>query len=228
MLKQWQTNPATAISGCSTTLHKLQDVRACDSFPRHLSDIGPTSYASNSEALMATTRASTPLLIIFLDLTRFAAQSLRVDDAELAETVDVYYQHVARAIHASGGTTVKFIGDATLAVFPEHAVDSAIRMLLELKSSVDRLMTDKGWECRLLAKVHFGDVIAGQFGPDGSERFDVIGRAVNTTATLQSSGIALSVEAFRKLSSELRKEFKKHTPPITYIRHEDPRPFKGT
>jgi hypothetical protein len=49
---------------------------------------------------------------------------------------------------------------------------------------------------------------------------------VNTTALLDSSGVTLSVAAFRKLSPPLRRRFKKHTPPVTYIRAEDPRRFR--
>jgi hypothetical protein len=37
---------------------------------------------------------------------------------------------------------------------------------------------------------------------------------------------AVSVAAFRKLSPPLRRRFKKHTPPVTYIRAEDPRRFR--
>jgi hypothetical protein len=45
---------------------------------------------------------------------------------------------------------------------------------------------------------------------------------------LDAPGVALSGEAFRKLGPEMRKRFKKHTPPITYIRVEDPRRFRWT
>lgn len=54
----------------------------------------------------------------------------------------------------------------------------------------------------------------------------MLGRSVNAAALLDSTGVALSVEAFRKLGPELRKRFKKHTPTITYIRAEDPHRFR--
>jgi hypothetical protein len=50
----------------------------------------------------------------------------------------------------------------------------------------------------------------------------VLGRNVNTTAILSGFGLTLSSEAFRQLSPELRRRFKKHTAPTTYIRTEDP------
>jgi class 3 adenylate cyclase len=82
-------------------------------------------------------------------------------------------------------------------------------------------MAELAWECRLITKIHFGSVVAGLFGAQLDKRYDVLGKAVNVTARLDTSGVALSVEAFRHLSPEVRKRFKKHTPPVTYIRQED-------
>jgi adenylate cyclase len=177
---------------------------------------------------MSEIRSEVSLLIAFLDLARFAAQSQRVDDRELADQVDGYYEHVGAAVKSAGGTVVKFVGDAALIVFREDDVDRGVDAILGLKASVDQMMTDLGWECRLRAKVHFGAAIAGPFGPSGAKRYDVIGKAVNTAAMLDAPGVALSVEAFRKLGPEMRKRFKKHTAPVTYIRVEDPHRFRWT
>ena len=94
-------------------------------------------------------------------------------------------------------------------------------MLVTLKDAVDRAMARRGWECRLVAKAHFGPVIAGAFGVADDKRHDVAGKTVNVAASLEATGVTLSVEAFRKLSPPTRKRFKKHTPPITYIRLDD-------
>ena len=175
---------------------------------------------------MAEIRSESSLLIAFIDLARFFAQSQRVGDAELADTLDAYYERIAVAVDEAGGTLVKFIGDAALVVFPEDAADQGVSMLLGLKSSIDAFMAQRGWECRLTAKVHVGPVIAGPFGAAGAKRYDVVGKTVNTAATLDATGVTLSVAAFRKLSPDLRTHFRKHTPPIVYIRHEDPRRFR--
>ena len=174
-------------------------------------------------------RASTELLVVFIDLTRFAAQMAKSDMAAVADTLDEYYERTGRAVEQAGGRTVKFIGDATLAVFPESAVDEAVAMLLALKDTADRDMIGRGWECRLTAKAHFGPVIAGDFGERGAKRYDVIGATVNIAATLDARGVTLSAEAFRKLSPPMRKHFRKHPSPTTYIRTDDARPvgWKG-
>jgi len=116
---------------------------------------------------------------------------------------------------------VKFIGDAILAVFPPEGVDRGVRGLLELKDAADQFMIKHGWECRLVVKVHFGPVAAGHIGAGASRRYDVLGKTVNVAARLETPGVALSVEAFRQLGPEVRRCFKKHTPPITYVRQED-------
>ena len=170
---------------------------------------------------MAAKRSEVPLLVSFIDLTRFFAQSQRVNDVELADTLDAFYGHVTQAVEEAGGVLVKFMGDAALIVFEEERIERGVTMLLDLKGSVDALMAERGWECRLVVKAHFGPVIAGQFGEAASQRYDVAGKTVNTAAALDAAGVTLSVTAFRKLGRNLRVRFKKHTAPVTYIRTED-------
>ena len=175
---------------------------------------------------MPEIRSETSLLVAFVDLTRFASQSQRVGDVELADGIDAYYEQVGASVQGAGGRVVKFVGDGVLVVFAEDQVDRGVEMLLALKEAVDRSMAERGWECRLIAKAHFGTAVAGPFGLPGAKHHDVIGKAVNTAAVLDSAGVTLSVAAFRKLSPPLRRRFKKHTPPVTYIRAEDPRRFR--
>lgn len=47
---------------------------------------------------MAGSRAESPFLIAFVDLTRFGSQSQRVSDGEIADTLDQYYRHVTAAV----------------------------------------------------------------------------------------------------------------------------------
>ena len=169
-------------------------------------------------------RAEQHLLISFVDLTRFSAQSRRLGDADIAEVVDQMYRRIGAAIVAAGGRVVKFIGDASLIVFRDDAADRGVAALLALKEELDGHFSAIGWECRAAVKIHVGTAVAGPYGLAGA--FDVLGNDVNTCASLHSPGVALTVEAFRKLGPELRRRFKKHTPPVCYIRSEDPRPFR--
>ena len=169
-----------------------------------------------------TARTEHALVVVFLDLKGFAAQSARVGDTEIADQLDAYYARITARVTAAGGHVVKFIGDGALVVFHRDAADAAVEACLDLKHEIDAWLSQLGWSCQLTAKVHVGDVIVGPFGGT----LDVIGREVNAAAMLDSTGVALSVPAFRALGAEMRTRFRKHTPPVTYIRHEDPRRFR--
>jgi class 3 adenylate cyclase len=189
----------------------------------------PTSklaHGGTMSALPLESRVDVPLLIAFADLTRFAVHSALLSDQELAETMDAFYERVAARIDAAGGKVVKFIGDAALIVFPEDAASRGVEALLSLKEDIDAWFATRKWESRLIVKVHFGRAVAGPFGSATHKQFDVLGKDVNAAAMLDSTGLALSVEAFRKLEPETRKRFKKHTPTVTYIRVEDPHRFR--
>ncbi|MBI4499921.1 MAG: adenylate/guanylate cyclase domain-containing protein [Gemmatimonadetes bacterium] len=163
-----------------------------------------------------------PLLVAFTSFNRFTAQVAGLEDVEVARVIAEYYELAGSRITAAGGRVVKFIGDATLAVFPSETADRGVLALLELKDAADRFMAERGWDCHLVVKAHYGTVTEGQFGAGADKRYDVLGKAVNLAARLEASGgVALSVEAFRQLGPEARRRFKKHTPPITYIRQED-------
>jgi adenylate cyclase len=161
------------------------------------------------------------LVVAFASFNKYTAQVERLGDVEVARVMADYYELAAAVVVAGGGRVVKFIGDAALIVFPQGGADAGVLALLDLKAAADQFMNKRGWECRLVIKVHCGAVAAGYFGVGAERRYDVLGKAVNVAARLDSSGVALSAEAFRSLSSEMRKQFKKHTPPITYIRQED-------
>jgi adenylate cyclase len=180
----------------------------------------------SSPVLAPTERAEVALLIAFLDLPGFALHSTRIADDELANVIDGYYQLIAAQVAASGGRVVKYIGDGVLVVFDASEADRGVAALLDAKLAIDRYFEGHGWPCRATVKAHVGTAIAGPYGPPDDRRFDVIGKAVNTAAMLDASGVALSVEAFRKLSPESRQRFKKHTWPVTYIRVEDPHRFR--
>lgn len=171
-------------------------------------------------------RVEMRLLISFVDLTRFSAQSRRLGDREIAEVMDGMYRRVGAAVDAAGGRVVKFIGDASLIVFREEDADRGVGALLDLKRELDAHFERLDWECRAVVKIHAGSAVAGPYG--AGRTFDLLGNDVNTCAMLHSTGVALSVEAFRSLRPELRRRFKKHTPPVCYIRTEDPRPFRYT
>jgi class 3 adenylate cyclase len=130
------------------------------------------------------------LLIAFIDLTGWAAQAARVSDDVAAKVIDGWYEQLGATVAAAGGRTVKLIGDAALIVFPIDRADDDVGAMLALADLADAYFGAHGWDCRAHVKIHAGPCIAGDFGVAGDKRFDVIGRAVNACAMLDSTAVA--------------------------------------
>jgi class 3 adenylate cyclase len=119
---------------------------------------------------------------------------------------------------------VKFLGDGALLVWPEEHTDHAVEALVELREVVGAMLRTRGLDASLVVRAHVGEAITGSFGAPGNEQFDIVGAAVVVAARLEARTVTLSAEAFRKLSPEARRRFKRQRPPAIYIPLEDPRP----
>ena len=108
------------------------------------------------------------------------------------------------------------MGDAGLVAFPTDAAEPVIFALGEFAAAARALAREHGFDAWLNVNVHVGPLIAGEFGPPGEERYDVIGKTVNVAARLGRRGVTLSQQAFRCLSPEARERFDKIKRPVTY------------
>lgn len=117
------------------------------------------------------------LAILFTDLRDSTALYARVGDPAAFGRVMRHFQVLGDAVIASGGTVVKTIGDAVMAVFPtaEQAVAGAL-------DAQERLGAPPSGEEPLVLKagVHFGPTIAVTL----NDRLDYFGTTVNVAARL--------------------------------------------
>jgi len=162
---------------------------------------------------MATVQA----LVACSDLTGYAKFSSKLSEEELFRFLSDYYEFVGDTIASCSGRVIKFMGDAALITFPEAQADAGVRALLTLRAEGDKFLALRSLPCRHHLRAHFGPIQQGELGTRTDKRLDIIGSTVNTMFMLKASEFAITPEAFRKLTSETRKFFKKHTPPITYI-----------
>ncbi len=175
--------------------------------------------------VVAPTRSSEALFIAALDISNFTRSVRGMTDEAIVEICDRFYLEVGTAAAASGGRVVKVIGDGALLAWPAASADAATAALVKLRSTVERSLRTGGLEIStLVIRAHAGTVVAGQFGPPQGRAFDIIGNDVNTVFQLPARTISLSSEAFRCLSPEARKAFKKHSAPVVYIPQDDQRP----
>ncbi len=164
------------------------------------------------------------LLIVFLDVTSFNRNSTHRTDEEIAGLLDELYALISERTMAAGGRVVKYIGDGALLVWDPAIADQAVRALLSLLDDAHELFRRTGWDSTLKIMAHAGPVVSGTFGTPESHQYDIIGKAVNIVATLETRTVSLSQAAFRTLGPETRQLLKKHTPPVVYIPAGDPRP----
>ncbi|MEO6847649.1 MAG: adenylate/guanylate cyclase domain-containing protein [Chthoniobacterales bacterium] len=160
---------------------------------------------------------SVPALVACSDLTGFAKLTVKLSDGKIFDFLSEYYEFVGEIIASANGRVIKFMGDASLLLFPEGSVDSGVRVLLALQKKGDNFLAERNISCRHHIRAHFGMVCHGDLGAQSDKRPDVIGSTVNTLFLLKSSGFTMTPEVFRKLNPETRSFFKKHTPPVTYI-----------
>ncbi len=154
--------------------------------------------------------------IAFFDLSRIPEWTSPEEDGRVAAFFQEFYGLVADRMTQAGARVIKFIGDAGLVVFPKESAEQSIFALAELREAVRECAVRSAFDAYLNVSVHFGEVLAGTFGPPGHERFDVIGKNVNIAARLGRRGITLSQQAFRCLSPEGREHFQKVSRPTTY------------
>jgi class 3 adenylate cyclase len=154
--------------------------------------------------------------VAFFDLSRLAEWTSPAEDELVAAFFQSFYALAESHISGPGGRIVKFMGDAGLCVFPTERADAVIPALADLARAARDCAREFGFDCWLNVNVHAGPVLTGHFGPPGQERYDVIGKTVNVAARLGRRGLTLSAQAFRCLSPEVREQFDKVKPPVTY------------
>ena len=158
-------------------------------------------------------------LICVTDLTGYAKMSREHDLSFSLSILKDVAEMTAKAVKDTPGHIVKYLGDASLIIFPNECVDGGIRVLLGLKKGIDEHLARKKLSSKVTALAHYGEIIVGRLEPFDS--IDILGEAVNIAFTLdrgQHRGrLVISPQAFRKLKPETRKSFHKFTPPTVYL-----------
>jgi class 3 adenylate cyclase/tetratricopeptide (TPR) repeat protein len=138
--------------------------------------------------------------LVFVDISGFTALSERlakrgrVGGEELTEVLSACFAELLAVAYASGGSLIKFGGDALLLLFdgaghPERAATSAIRMR-ETMGRVGRLTTSVGAvRLRMSVGVHSGTIHAFRVGGSHKELL-LTGPAASQTVAMEAAADA--------------------------------------
>jgi class 3 adenylate cyclase len=116
------------------------------------------------------------------------------------------------------GRVVKYIGDASLLVFPEGSVEEAIRELVSMKREIESYFKAEHPGLAITFSAHVGEVIIVRLEP--VEGLDILGDTVNRASRLGSRGrrgsFVISRDVYERLDGETRKRFQKAEPEVVY------------
>lgn len=133
--------------------------------------------------------------IWFCDLRGFTSLSDERSPQDVVKTLDEYFDCVAGAVMQGGGEVLKFIGDATLAIFPaaEDAPSACRRALAAAEhalAALDRVNAARAERqeppLAIGVALHLGQVMYGNIGAKDRLDFTVISSSVNEACRLEA------------------------------------------
>src|SRR4051794_15537394 len=130
--------------------------------------------------------------VLFCDLVRSTALSVRLDPEDLRALLGAYHARVAVAVEREGGFVAKYMGDGVLAYFGwpgahEDDAERAIHSGLDLVTAVRGLATPETAGLRARVGIATGLVVVGGLLGSGAAREEaVVGETPNLAARLQS------------------------------------------
>ena len=145
-------------------------------------------FASNKELLRPGAKKET-LTILFSDIANFTSISEGLDSDELARYMNSYFQTaVARCIHHTDGTIVKYIGDAIFAFWnaPDPQSDHALRACeaaLRFRDQPPQYMNGQQLFTRI--GLHTGVANVGNFGSTARVDYTALGENINLASRME-------------------------------------------
>lgn len=149
-------------------------------------------YQTKREPVLGGELADVTLM--FTDIKDFTSYAESLAPNAVAEALGLYLEAMTDAVHKTGGTIDKYIGDAVMAVWnaPSPASDHplrACRAALDCASATERLYASPAWGERPRFVTRFGlhsdRVMVGHFGAPERMSYTALGDGVNLASRLE-------------------------------------------
>ncbi|MEM9217522.1 MAG: adenylate/guanylate cyclase domain-containing protein [Cyanobacteria bacterium P01_F01_bin.150] len=131
---------------------------------------------------------SREMTVMFTDIRGFTSMSEVMTPGETFDFVNAYLEEVAPAVRFHNGVIVKFLGDGTMAVFPESA-NSALNAGIDtfhcLQTYNQRRVARQEPPIDLGIGIHVGHMMVGIVGERNRMQADALSDTVNLTARLE-------------------------------------------
>ena len=143
------------------------------------------------------TRAAPPrtarLTVLFADLRGYTGLAEQLAPAQIVPLLEEFFQALAKAVTAHGGTVFHMAGDGMMAGFGGHghgdngareALAAGHSMLEEFGTIAARWRRDLSIDTGIGVGLHLGEVAMGFLGPPGHKSTTLVGDTVNVAARL--------------------------------------------
>ncbi|UCF96613.1 MAG: adenylate/guanylate cyclase domain-containing protein [Spirochaetaceae bacterium] len=158
-------------------------------------------------------------LVCVTDIADFTRTASSLSLEGIAGLLKQVSSIIARRITNTGGRVVKYIGDASLLVFPQEDVDGSIRELLSMKQEIEEYFASTYPALAITFSAHLGQIIIVRIEP--FENLDILGHTVNTAwrlgARAQRGGFVISQPVYDALEETTRVRFHRITPQAVYV-----------
>lgn len=149
--------------------------------------------------------------ILFADVVGYTQVAEKLSSSALIEALDGMFSGFDDVVARGGGTKIKTIGDAYMAVFgaPEIQRDHPVRAVatgLDMLGFLEGCERSQVLGLEVRIGIHSGNVAAGVVGRD-RKQFDVFGESVNVASRFESSGLPGAVNVSEATYEGAREAF---------------------
>ncbi len=116
-------------------------------------------------------------LVVVGDIEGFFRGSEEWSDEAMFKRLNSLFEMVGEEAEKVHGRLVKLVGDAFMMELPYDSCDDAINYALSVSRTFYKDFSDMG--TGITFGLSRGDVVAGEMGPKGDKRYDLIGKTVN-------------------------------------------------
>ena len=156
--------------------------------------------------------------LLFADIRGFTSLAETLLPYDVIHVLNRYFHHMDLVITRHGGYIDNYMGDGLLAVFGVehrrkatlHAVKAGIEMLEAVEKLNPYIEALHGVGLQMGIGIHYGDVVAGSFGPSDRKRDTVIGDAVNLASRIEAANkqvgtrLLISESAYEQVKTRVR------------------------
>ena len=157
------------------------------------------------------------MTILFADIRSFTEFSETLSPKENFDFLNAYLQRVGPIIRHNNGFIDKFIGDAIMALFPNHpddAIRAAVQMQSEIRLYNEYRIKSNYQPIKVGVGVHTGNLILGIIGEHERMEGTVISDAVNLASRIEGvtkmfgAEIVISADTFIEATEDLGYEYR--------------------